>query len=179
MRFDDTALVRRATAADATDLAMLAAESFRAKFGHLYPPAVLEAYVQDTYAEPQTAALIADPAVAVWVVAAAKRLLAFAVLGPCKLPHPDVTPACIELRRLYTAPDATGAGLGSKLMQAVVLPACAAAAAHGGDAWVGVYSENAGAQRFYARHGFVRAGEYWFPVGPVRDREFILRRTAR
>ena len=45
--------------------------------------------------------------------------------------------------------------------------------------WIGVWSENLGAQRFYARHGFAKAGEYEFPVGRVRDREFILRRTAR
>jgi len=44
--------------------------------------------------------------------------------------------------------------------------------------WIGVWSENLGAQRFYGRHGFVRAGEYEFPVGRVRDLEFILRRTA-
>ena len=44
--------------------------------------------------------------------------------------------------------------------------------------WIGVWSENHGAQRFYARHGFVHVGEYEFPVGRVRDREFILRREA-
>ena len=31
--------------------------------------------------------------------------------------------------------------------------------------WIGVWSENLGAQRFYARHGFERVGEYEFPVG--------------
>ena len=44
--------------------------------------------------------------------------------------------------------------------------------------WVGVWSENLGAQRFYARYGFALAGEYAFPVGRVRDREFIFRRPA-
>ncbi len=42
--------------------------------------------------------------------------------------------------------------------------------------WISVWSENHGAQRFYARHGFLKVGEYEFPVGRVRDREFILRR---
>ena len=45
--------------------------------------------------------------------------------------------------------------------------------------WVGVWSENFGAQRFYARHGFERVGTYAFPVGRVRDLEFILRRPAQ
>ena len=45
--------------------------------------------------------------------------------------------------------------------------------------WIGVWSENFGAQRFYARHGFERVGTYAFPVGRVRDLEFILRRPAQ
>ena len=44
--------------------------------------------------------------------------------------------------------------------------------------WIGVWSGNDGAQRFYARRGFERVGEYRFPVGQTRDLEFILCRTA-
>jgi ribosomal protein S18 acetylase RimI-like enzyme len=42
-----------------------------------------------------------------------------------------------------------------------------------------VWSENFGAQRFYARYGFEKAGEYLFPVGDTHDLEFILRRAPR
>jgi RimJ/RimL family protein N-acetyltransferase len=42
-----------------------------------------------------------------------------------------------------------------------------------------VWSENHGAHRFYARHGFEFAGEYEFPVGEQRDREFMFRRLPR
>ena len=45
--------------------------------------------------------------------------------------------------------------------------------------WLGVWSENFGAQRFYARYGFEKAGEYLFPVGDTHDLEFILRRAPR
>jgi ribosomal protein S18 acetylase RimI-like enzyme len=45
--------------------------------------------------------------------------------------------------------------------------------------WIGVWSENFGAQRFYARHGFERVGQYKFPVGKTIDDEFILRRPAQ
>ncbi len=168
--------VRRATEADVAGLARLAAAAFGAKFGPLYPPAVLEAYLAKTYSEAATAALVRDPAAAVWVVTHGTALSGYAVLGPCRLPHAEVTASCLELRRLYTAPEATGMGVGTRLMEAVVMPAMAAAAAQGGDGWIGVYSGNEGAQRFYARWGFERVGEYEFPVGPVRDREFILRR---
>ena len=48
----------------------------------------------------------------------------------------------------------------------------------GRDLWIGVWSQNFGAQRFYARYGFGKVGDYEFPVGRVRDHEFILRRGA-
>jgi RimJ/RimL family protein N-acetyltransferase len=41
-----------------------------------------------------------------------------------------------------------------------------------------VWSENHGAQRFYAREGFEKVGEYGFKVGRTVDHEFILRRRA-
>ncbi|HQP21612.1 MAG TPA: hypothetical protein PLG07_14995, partial [Phenylobacterium sp.] len=44
------------------------------------------------------------------------------------------------------------------------------------DLWIGVWSENHGAQRFYGRQGFEKVGEYGFKVGSVVDREFILKR---
>ena len=44
--------------------------------------------------------------------------------------------------------------------------------------WIGVWSENHGAQRFYVREGFEKVGEYGFKVGRTLDLEFILRRTA-
>jgi GNAT superfamily N-acetyltransferase len=168
-------VVRRAAAEDAAALAGLAARSFAVKFGDLYPPDVLAAFLAERYSVPQTLALIGNPALAVWVVNDG-GLQAYAVLGPCKLPHTGVTAGCVELQRLYTAPEATGMGLGSLLMTTVAVPAFEAAARAGGDAWLGVYAGNPGAQRFYARWGFVAVGEYEFPVGPVRDREIIMRR---
>ena len=44
--------------------------------------------------------------------------------------------------------------------------------------WIGVYSENHGAQRFYQRRGWRKVGEYHFPVGTVRDLEWILRKDC-
>ncbi len=42
--------------------------------------------------------------------------------------------------------------------------------------YIGVWSENSGAQRFCGRYGFVKVGEYGFPVGKTVDHEFILKR---
>ena len=42
--------------------------------------------------------------------------------------------------------------------------------------YVGVWSQNLGAQRFYRRYAVEKVGEYGFPVGRTVDLEFILRR---
>jgi ribosomal protein S18 acetylase RimI-like enzyme len=42
--------------------------------------------------------------------------------------------------------------------------------------YIGVWSENYGAQRFYWRYGFNKVGEYGFRVGGTVDHEFILKR---
>ena len=64
-------------------------------------------------------------------------------------------------------------GLGGALFDAVMTWMAAQSPP---DVWIGVWSENFGAQRFYARRGFQKVGEYGFPVGNTIDREFILRR---
>jgi len=91
------------------------------------------------------------------------------------LPHPDVAPGDGELKRLYVRADAQGGGTGAQLFE----QALAWLERDGPRTlWISVWSENYGAQRFYARYGFAHAGEYAFIVGQQRDREFIYRRPA-
>lgn len=92
--------------------------------------------------------------------------------GPCGLPHPEVTPSCGELHRLYVRREAQGSGLGRRMLEAVF----GWLERPGRRLWIGVWSENFGAQRLYARYGFSKVGEYEFRVGASRDREFILAR---
>jgi ribosomal protein S18 acetylase RimI-like enzyme len=65
-----------------------------------------------------------------------------------------------------------GQGLGTRLFEA----ALEWLEQHYSPLYIGVWSQNHGAQRFYARYGFTKVGEYGFPVGSTVDREFILRR---
>jgi diamine N-acetyltransferase len=44
--------------------------------------------------------------------------------------------------------------------------------------YIGVWSQNFGAQRFYGRYGFIKVAEYGFAVGDTVDREFILKGTG-
>ena len=167
--------IRRATPDDAQTLSALATRTFVETFGHLYPDEDLQAFLADAYAVEKQRVILSHPDYAVWLLEQDGNAIGHAAAGPCGLPHPDVGPGDGELKRLYLLRGHQNGGLGGKLF-ATALDwlqrdgPCTL--------WIGVWSENHGAQRFYARHGFVKAGEYEFPVGRVRDREFILRREA-
>jgi ribosomal protein S18 acetylase RimI-like enzyme len=175
--------IRRATPADAATLAVLGAQTFIETFGHLYRPEDLQAFLDESHTEAAYARVLADPAYALWIAeddAAPEqdrvgRAIGYAQAGRCGLPHPDVRPEHGELKRLYVLADAQNGGLGAKLFGEVLSwlerdgPRTV---------WLSVWSENHGAQRFYARHGFEFVGEYEFVVGAQRDREFLFRRPA-
>lgn len=169
-------MIRRAGQADAETLAAIGAQTFIETFAHLYDPADLQTYLAEAYALDRTRADLADPAKASWLVEQDGKAIGYALAGPCGLPHDEVTPASGELKRIYFLKDSQGGGLGRRLFAEVI-----AWLQKDGprDVWIGVWSENYGAQRFYARHGFEKVGEYGFPVGKTVDREFILRRDAK
>lgn len=165
--------IRRATPADAEVLSRIAAETFTETFGHTYPPEDLAAFLASAYDLEKTRLDLADPDRAAWLVEADGRVVGHALAGPCDLPHDEVTPACGELKRLYVLKAFQGGGTGSRLLAETL-----AWLEKDGPRrlWIGVWSENYGAQRLYGRLGFEKVGEYDFIVGETRDREFILRR---
>jgi len=168
-------LIRRAGSADAETVAAIGAETFIETFGHLYPASDLQAYLAQAYSLERTRADLAHPAKATWLVEADGEPIGYALAGPCGLPHPDVTPACGELKRIYLRRDRQGGGLGARLFAETM----AWLESKGPRTiWLGVWSENHGAQRFYVRHGFGKAGEYNFPVGATVDLEYIFKRDA-
>lgn len=174
------ASIRRATPADAAVLADLGARTFVESFGHLYDPADLQAFLAESHSDAAYAKALADPGYALWLAecpapGGMRRAVGYAQAGPCGLPHPDVAPGDGELKRLYLLRAAQHGGIGEQMLR----EALAWLQRDGPRTlWISVWSENHGAQRFYARHGFVHAGEYAFIVGRQHDREFIYRRPA-
>jgi len=166
--------IRRATPADADALSAVGARTFVDTFGHLYPPEDLQAFLVDSHTPAAYARYLADPAYGLWVLEDdASGVHGYALAGPVQLPHPDATPADGELKRLYVDKNLHNGGWGGRLFA----EALAWLEREGPRTlWISVWSENHGAQRFYARHGFGLAGEYEFPVGRQRDREFMFRR---
>ncbi|KAF9536913.1 hypothetical protein EC957_009420 [Mortierella hygrophila] len=98
--------------------------------------------------------------------------MAFGWAGACKLPVPNLESNAGEIKRLYVHPDHQGKKLGSRILERMLTWL--------GDEgfeplYIGVWSENYGGQRLYARYGFDKVSEYEFAVGNHRDREFILK----
>lgn len=166
--------LRPATAADVPALAALGRDSFVAKFGELYRPEDLAAFLAQSHAESVVTEQLADPLMR---IALAERNGALA--GYCKLWLDCAWPGhargnkAVELVQIYTAPGATGGGIGAALMDW----ALAEARAFGADEiQLSVWSGNEGAQRFYRRYGFEKIADIDFWVGQQRDDEFLFAR---
>ncbi len=168
--------IRRATVDDAAVLSDLAARTFTETFGHLYPPEDLAFFLADAYPPDKQAVILSHPDYAVWLLEDDGVAVGHAAAGPCGLPHPEVRAGDGELKRLYVLASHQGGGWGGKLFAEAEQWLLKNGPR---TLWIGVWSENFGAQRFYARHGFEQVGSYEFPVGATRDHEFILRRLPR
>jgi ribosomal protein S18 acetylase RimI-like enzyme len=166
-------ILRDAQPEDAPDLADLGSKAFCAAFAHLYRAEDLEAFLTASHSPAKTAAEIADPAMRIQLALDEDG----ALLGFCKLvlacgwPEHARADSAIELKQLYTDPALTGRGTGAALMDW----ALAETAARGADEiQLSVWSENLGAQRFYARYGFTKMADIHFMVGNQRDEEFLF-----
>lgn len=170
-------LIRGALPEDVDRLAALKLETFRETFidgfAIPYPAADLRAFEDASYSPGTIAAELADPKRATWVAERGGRLLGYAQVGPCKLPHPEASRDHGELYQLYVRGEAQGLGLGRDLL-AVALRHLEAT--HPGPIWLGVWSGNHKAQKVYRKAGFAKVGDYKFPVGSWHDEEFIFRR---
>jgi ribosomal protein S18 acetylase RimI-like enzyme len=169
-----TPVIRVAEPTDAEALSRIGAETFRDTFGHLYPAEDLAAFLEEAHSVAAWSRLLTTPGTRTWLAEGGTEAVGYAVAGPCKLPHPEVTATSGELQRLYVLRSQQGTGLGKALFE----EALAWLEAEGRrPIWLGVYSENHRAQRLYLSRGFEQVGEYEFPVGQTRDRELILRRV--
>lgn len=170
-------LIRPAVEADAAALGVLGRQTFIDTFvdgfAVPYPADDLATFLDASFSPEAIRAKLQEPGAAWWVAERDGELLAFANTGPNTLPHPDARASHTELRRLYVAKAAQGMGLGTRLLT-VALQWMEANT--DGPVWIGVWSGNRKAQKFYAAYGFSKVGDYQYPIGRWLDDEFILRR---
>ncbi|MEO6717071.1 MAG: GNAT family N-acetyltransferase [Novosphingobium sp.] len=168
----DNSFLRTASIADIPALARLGNDSFVAKFGHLYRPGDLAEFLGQTYSQGAISAELANPDRLYCLAEREGRLAGYCKLAlSCGFPGHAQGTRTIELKQLYTDPEWTGRGIGAELMDWTLQEA----AARGADEiQLSVWDGNLGAQRFYARYGFVKIADVHFWVGAHRDDEFLL-----
>ena len=164
--------LRLATAADAEELAGLATDAFVAAFGHLYRAEDLQAFLTKDRTADSYRAHLNDPDTRIALGEVDDALVAYALIHwPSEFASESDASRPLALHQLYCAGNVTGMGIGAALMEW----ALGEARALGCDAvQLSVYSENYGAQRFYARYGFVKIADIEFWVGTHRDAEFLF-----
>ena len=167
-------ILRPAFAADAPALAALGRDSFVAKFGAMYTPEDLATFLAQMHSDEVVAREIANPQARYCLAERDGAMVGYCKLGlACGWPEHAHGSQTIELKQLYTAPGATGGGIGSALMGW----ALAEAGALGADEiQLSVWSGNTAAQRFYHRYGFAHVADTHFWVGEQCDEEFLFAR---
>ncbi|MFT4027848.1 MAG: GNAT family N-acetyltransferase [Novosphingobium sp.] len=165
-------ILRPATSTDIPALAQLGRDSFVAKFAHLYRPADLAEFLEATHSDAAVTAEMANPERRYCVIEQDGALLAYAKLSlACGWPEYARGEKAIEIKQFYTAPGLSGQGIGARLMDW----ALGQARGHGADEiQLSVWSENFGAQKFYARYGFAKVADITFRVGEQLDAEFLF-----
>nr|WP_321361858.1 GNAT family N-acetyltransferase [uncultured Hyphomonas sp.] len=166
-------LFRDAVADDATALTALARKTFSDKFGHLYNPEDLAAFLEESHSPELYRDWLADPDVLLRVCEASDgEMKAYLLCSPLSLPALDPLPGALELKRVYVDASLQGQGIGSRFIDEALAWARERTAP---EMYLSVYSGNLDAQRLYARLGWEKVAEFLFPVGRHRDLEFLLR----
>ena len=167
-------VIRRASVADAANLALITEQTFTETFGHLYPPEDLAEYLRGNCTPESCRKLLDDPKVGAWLIGVdGAAPVGYVTAGGCKLPVENREPTAGEIRQLYILATHQNQRLGARLLDAAL---GWLAERDFSPLYIGVWSQNHGAQRFYERYGFRKVGEYGFPVGKTVDHEFILKR---
>ncbi len=161
---------RDATVADAAALAEIGARSFTETFGHLYQPADLALFLQNHTVD-SWAAELADHSFTVRIGECDAALVAYAKLGPPKLPFRPRGRAA-ELRQFYVLKPWQGSGAAQILLDWVIATARAQEA---DDLYLSVFTDNHRARRFYEKAGFESDGAYAFMVGSHADEDIVMR----
>lgn len=169
--------IRPALPADARELALLGERLWRGTYTGLIPSSNLELHLAATFGVARQDAELADPANLTLVLDAEGKLMGYALLR-AHGPEP-AHPGCpffrpLEVARFYLDASLHGSGAAAQLMAAVL--ARAATEGHDG-VWLQVWEQNPRAIRFYAKMGFLDAGDASYRIGEQVDRDRLLVHT--
>ncbi len=166
--------IRRATLADALDVATLGARTFHETFAADNRPEDMAAYLAASFGVPQQTAELLSADYVTLLAYAGVPLVAFAQVRRKTPPACVEGPAPVELHRFYVDRHWHGRGVAAALMVASVE---AIGTLGGRTAWLSVWEHNPRARAFYAKCGFRQTGTAEFWVGPDCQTDHILERA--
>ncbi|MBW4043043.1 MAG: GNAT family N-acetyltransferase [Acidobacteria bacterium] len=173
--------VRHAVPSDAAAIADVAARTFALACPPSTPPEATAAFIATSLSESAFADYLADPARTLLVAESAvgAPFDGYAMLVVGEPADPDVAGAIrirptAELSKIYVRTASHGRGTAAELMTRS-LDAARSAGADG--VWLGTNVENARAQRFYAKHGFVVVGAKRFKLGDRYEDDLVFERA--
>lgn len=156
---------------DAEALDQLYDTVFCETFAHLYRPEDLAEFL-GSYGIEDWRAELADPTYAFRIAEVDAEVAGYAKLTPMKHKVDSQAPA-LFLDQLYVFKKHHGAGIAQALMDWTLEEARRRSAE---DLYLGVFTENHRALRFYDRYGFEAVGRYHFMVGSHADEDILMRR---
>jgi GNAT superfamily N-acetyltransferase len=167
--------VRRASVSDSDVLARIAA----ATFPLACPPHTTEeakaTFIATHLSRANFEAYLADPARDILIAEVGDEAVGYTMLVFAEPTDPDVVAALslrpsIELSKFYVLQGHHGQGIAAGLMAETLSTARDRGAA---GVWLGVNEENARANRFYEKNGFVQVGTKHFLVGDNYEDDFV------
>jgi ribosomal protein S18 acetylase RimI-like enzyme len=176
---DGPLLVRRATAADAAELARIAAITFPLAC----PPSTTEQakadFIANSLSERSFATYLASPGHILLLAEAGGDSAGYTMLVAGEPHDPDVAAVVtarptVELSKVYVMPEQHGTGVAAALMEASMAAARETGAV---SMWLGVNNENARANRFYEKSGFAIVGAKKFRLGDVDEHDYVRERA--
>ena len=176
-----TVVVRQAVAEDAPLLHELAA----ATFALACPPGTLQSAIDDFIAKnlslEKFETYLADETRELFIASVGGVPAGYTMIIHADPTDEDVLAVVTsrptsELSKVYVLAGHHGTGLASELVRVTVEAARAKGAA---SVWLGVNNENAKANRFYEKQGFVNVGTKHFLVGEKLEDDFVRVLTLR
>jgi ribosomal protein S18 acetylase RimI-like enzyme len=171
-------LLREATEDDISSLITFGRQEFERTFSHLYPTEDLQIFLEENYNENVYESWLKDDDNIILIAYNDNNeILGSIVTGKNTLPlqhcgyDDSFTSDAWEIKRLYVHPSTFGLGLGGLLLKKSF--EWLNSRGHYANIFLGVYSENHRALKFYAKHNFEKIGEHGFVVGKRIDNDFI------
>ena len=168
---DEHVSIRQATADDAVLISVLASTTFYEAYFEQDESANLAGYISETFEINGMRIELIDPDSTFFLIFLDGKAVGFAKLITNSRVDCISQSKVIELKRIYILERVWKSGVGKMLLEHCI----AEARSRDFDVlWLGVWEENARAQRFYAKFGFTEVGTISFPYGDVVGTNLVL-----